>query len=358
MSGVRNDQSRRGSSTASTFMISKPAAISSLISAPKHQLGGRTGFCTAPDGSDNFLRPHSARGRYEICHHDRRNRKQKRFRSRLDSSWASSKPRVLVGQFLRLPILTARAFAERACLPEFPSGGLHVGALALEIVVDRPPQAGIRNVVRRVGGVRQIAARELMLALGAGLDAVEPVDDPIFDRLVITDLEMQERMMLDRAPMAAKQYAVADEVDRAGDEALAALCHDQEGLVRHGLPDQRKEFARQVGASPLARAGLDVEREEGVPRGFGEVSAGKPHHLDARAKRVAALAPDGLALARRQGGEEIVEGCEAGIVPMELLVGAHEEAAFAKRVPFRLRHEGDVDRGGSAQSCELDKPSG
>src|SRR5260370_27256193 len=145
---------------------------------------------------------------------------------------------------------------------------------------------------------------------------------------------MQERMMLGRAPMAAEQRAVADEVDRAGDEAPPALRHDQEGLLRHGLPDQRKEFARQVGASPLAQAGLHIERVEGVPRGFGEVSAVKPHHFDARAERLAAFAPDGLALARRQGGVDIVEGFDAGYYPLEYLGDVHQEAAFAKRMPF------------------------
>src|SRR5262249_27332992 len=151
---------------------------------------------------------------------------------------ATLKSPVLFGEFLRLSVFAVRAFAKRASLPEFPSGGLHIGALALEIVVDRTPEAGIDDVVRRVGGVGQIAACELMLALGAGLDAGEPMSDRVFDRLVIADLEMQERMVLGRAPMTAEQRAVADEVDRPGDEAAPALRHDQDGLLRHGLPDE------------------------------------------------------------------------------------------------------------------------
>ena len=55
----------------------------------------------------------------------------------------------------------------------------------------------------RIGGDRHIAARELVFALRAGLDHRELVGDRIVDRLVIADLEMQERVMLDRAPMAA-----------------------------------------------------------------------------------------------------------------------------------------------------------
>ena len=59
--------------------------------------------------------------------------------------------------------------------------------------------------MRRIGGGRQIAARELVLALGAGLDAGELVRDRVFDRLIVAELEMQERVMLDRAPVAAEQ---------------------------------------------------------------------------------------------------------------------------------------------------------
>src|SRR5215467_6612578 len=170
--------------------------------------------------------------------------------SRCTCSPQPSKSRVLVGQFLLRLHLAARAFAERACVPKLLSSSVHEGALALEIVIDRPPEAGIGYVVRRIGGVRQIAARELVLALGAGLDAGEPAVDRIFDRLIVANLEMQERMMLDRAPMAAEQRVVADKVDRPRDETTRALGHDQNRLLRHGLPDQREEFARQIGTPP------------------------------------------------------------------------------------------------------------
>ncbi len=95
--------------------------------------------------------------------------------------------------------------AERAGLRQLLAGRRHIGALALEIVVDRAAQRRIGDVVRRIGGDRQIAARELVLALGAGLDAGELVRDGEFDRLVVAELEMQERVVLDAAPVAAEQ---------------------------------------------------------------------------------------------------------------------------------------------------------
>ena len=83
--------------------------------------------------------------------------------------------------------------------------GLDIGALALEVVGDRAAQAGIDDVVRRIGGLRHIAAGKLVLALRAGLHTGELVRDRIFDRLIVADLEMQKRMVLDASPMAAEQ---------------------------------------------------------------------------------------------------------------------------------------------------------
>ena len=60
-----------------------------------------------------------------------------------------------------------------------------------------------------------------------------------------------------------------------------------------------------------------------------------------------------LRLRDDQGGEEVVETAEAGIVPVELLVGALQEAAVAERAPLRLGHEGHMGRGSVAQFGEL-----
>src|SRR5206468_1459074 len=98
-----------------------------------------------------------------------------------------------------------------------------MGALVLEKVGDGAPQPRIGNVMCGMSGHRHIAARDLVLAAGAGLDAAELVLDRIVDRLIVADLEMQERVLLDAAPVAAKQDIGADEVDGARDPAAVAL---------------------------------------------------------------------------------------------------------------------------------------
>ena len=77
------------------------------------------------------------------------------------------------------------------------------------------------------------------------------------------------------------------------------------------------------------------------------------------AQRVAPLAPDGLALARRRAPpRKCVEGRVAGVLPVELLVGALQEAVLAEELPFGLGQEGDVDRGGLVPPAELDQAGG
>ena len=72
------------------------------------------------------------------------------------------------------------------------------GGLGLEVLGDGAGEAGVGDPVQRVGGDRQVAARQLVLALGAGLDAGEAVRDGPVDRLV-AELEVQAGGVLDAA---------------------------------------------------------------------------------------------------------------------------------------------------------------
>src|SRR5437899_722389 len=89
------------------------------------------------------------------------------------------------------------SLAERAGLGQFASGLRHIGALALQIIRNRPAQIGVGDEVRGPGGLRQVAARQLVLALRAGFDDLQAALDREIDRLIVADLEMQERVMLD-----------------------------------------------------------------------------------------------------------------------------------------------------------------
>src|ERR1700674_5388486 len=85
--------------------------------------------------------------------------------------------------------------AKRAGLGEFASGFGDIGAFALEIIRDRVAQAGVGDVMRRISRLRQVAARDLVLALRAGLHRPQAALNRKIDRLIIADLEMQERVV-------------------------------------------------------------------------------------------------------------------------------------------------------------------
>ncbi len=64
-------------------------------------------------------------------------------------------------------------------------------------------QAGMLDIVRRPGFHRKIPARQLVLALRAGLDDGELSLNREVDGLMVADFEVQKRMVLDTAPVAA-----------------------------------------------------------------------------------------------------------------------------------------------------------
>ena len=101
--------------------------------------------------------------------------------------------------------------------------GSHVGPFPHQIIGNRAAQTGIGDVVRGVGGLRHIAAGDLVLALGAGLDAGELMGDRVVDGLIVAQLEMQKGMMLDGAPVAAEQRVRADEINGAGNSPRRIL---------------------------------------------------------------------------------------------------------------------------------------
>src|SRR5260370_5707818 len=220
----------------------------------------------------------------------------------------------------RIPAKLIRCFAERPGLVEFARGLRHIGALMPEIVRYRAAQIGVGDVVRGIGGLRQIAACDLVLALGAGLDGLQAAPDRKIDGLIVADLEMQKRVMFDRAPVAAEQRIGADEIDGAGDPAAVAPGHHQQHVLGHALADARGEATSEVTPAPSPRACLHVEGEEAVPRAFGAAAAVERVDRDAAGQGIAPFAPDRLAVARIEGGEKILETAVTLVVPVKLLV--------------------------------------
>src|SRR5262249_14289308 len=107
-------------------------------------------------------------------------------------------------------------------------------------------------------------------------DALDPMPDRVFDGLVVAQLEMQARVVLDGAPVAAVEAVAADHVQRAGDRFFATpRDHEQAALARRGA-DQREGAAVEVGPAPLARAGIHVKGEERIPMRLRDLAPAQP----------------------------------------------------------------------------------
>ena len=92
--------------------------------------------------------------------------------------------------------------------------------------------------MRRIRRGRHVAARDLVLALRACFDPRYFVGERIIDGLIVAELEVQERVMLDRAPVAAEQGMRTKKVDSPCDPPAGAFGHDQHDALAHGLAHQ------------------------------------------------------------------------------------------------------------------------
>ena len=76
-----------------------------------------------------------------------------------------------------------------------------------------------------------------MLALGAGLDTRQAMRDGVINGLIIANLKVQERVVLNRAPIAPIKTVAADKIERPGDVAAIALGENQQASIGHTLAE-------------------------------------------------------------------------------------------------------------------------
>ena len=83
---------------------------------------------------------------------------------------------------------------------------------------------------------------------------------------------------------------------------------------------QLEELQVEIRLVPMAMEGVRVELVDGAPQRLGHLAAQAGVELDARLGDPAPFALGLLALLGREGGEEIIEGLIAAVVPVELAV--------------------------------------
>ena len=150
---------------------------------------------------------------------------------------------------------------------------------------------------------------------------------------------MQEAHVARAAPIAAIQGFRADEIERARDRLVAIEGEHQQQRIAHAFGKQIEGFARQIGRSPFARAGVLIEYPERVPVLGPDRVAAQPldPHLGLRRR---ALLAQGAALARGEFAQESVEIVVPAIAPVILDIAPGHPARPFEQLDLPRLHEG------------------
>src|SRR5688572_13066964 len=87
-------------------------------------------------------------------------------------------------------------------------------AFALEVVLDGAREARVGEPVGGKRLDRHQSAEDLVLSLRAALEDLQAAADRVLDRLVVAALEMQQRHVLERAPIAAVEGLAVEQEER------------------------------------------------------------------------------------------------------------------------------------------------
>src|SRR5215468_4025331 len=141
--------------------------------------------------------------------------------------------------------------AEGRVFGQRPDLALDGGTLAAEEILDRGGEARLADPMCAPGRRRQVAALDLVLALGAGLDPRQLVRDRVLDGLVVAGLEMQETEVAEAAPVAAVERVATPEIEGAGHGPSLLLGDHQHDAICERAADAVEKAARQVGPAPF-----------------------------------------------------------------------------------------------------------
>src|SRR3954464_7570525 len=203
----------------------------------------------------------------------------------------------------------------------------------------------MREPVRRKRLHRQKTAEQLVLALRAALEALEAAGDGEFDRLVVATFEVQERHMLERAPVAAVECLLVVEEQRAGDGTRFAFGDDHRYVVRQRCPETAEKRQVQIGVGAVRGVGAAIAAVEELPIAWGQVLAEYPAQIGPGFPHATALLADVLASRMGQAREKALEVGITFVAPVELHGAPEVHALRLHHLRFVLFGEENMQRG-------------
>src|SRR6266849_10816871 len=108
--------------------------------------------------------------------------------------------------------------------------------------------------MRRPRGVRHESSRELVFALCAPLEDTDATFYAELQRLVIADLEMQQRHVANRAPVAAVQHERRENIEGACDRLSIELGKHHQEVLGKRLTEPSEELQIEIGRREIGRA--------------------------------------------------------------------------------------------------------
>ena len=162
-----------------------------------------------------------------------------------------------------------------------------------------------------------------MLTLGATFEGLELLRNRVVDRLVIAALEVEQRYVFHRAPIAPVQGVRVAHEQRSRDRLSLALCQHHDDVFGQRGTEAQEELEVEVRRRAMRGVGAAVAAVEELPVFSGDRLALEPAERNARVTHAAALLADVLAPLVRKAREEVVEACVALVLPVELHRAAH-----------------------------------
>src|SRR6185503_20146022 len=243
-------------------------------------------------------------------------------------------------------------FLERAMFAQFVDVARDAGALALEKILHRARELRVREPVRRGRFDRQQPAPQLVLALRAALEHGKPLADRLLDRLVEAALEVKQRHVLDRAPVASVERGLVLDEERSRDRAAVALRDEQRQVLRQRGPEAQEEVQAEIGARAVLGVSAAVAAVEEFPVAPLDAGAFEPPANNPGFLHPPALLADFLAPLARPAGEEGIEIGVARVAPVELHGAPQQHAVLEHQGDFFFARKQNMERGAVARELE------
>src|SRR5262245_21408965 len=115
-------------------------------------------------------------------------------------------------------------------------------------------------MVRRVGQRGLEPPYELVLSTRARLEDLEPVADALANAVVVADVEVEEREVDEAAPVPSVETVPLRDVERPGDDLVAAPRNDPREAGGESLGHELEEALVQVPPTPdelVDRSGVE-----------------------------------------------------------------------------------------------------